>query len=326
MASLATESSNASLSARRNKPAKAIPRLPMSAFSPPNSGTGERFPLPPSPTTVHPTTVLDSSAAISSIDTLGTYTAALGTSLSSRLSGVVVSVPESAVGSVDQLISSSKVPVVAISVPLSDSSPAVAAANIKVVSNTAFTQTSPNLVQSVKQALAKGVVEINVKSDLSTDAGWEALEEFLTSVLEGRDPEATKPAIILSNVLPPADSMDKSTVSLLSHPSYLAYQAHSATLSFYEPVYVRLSPPDTDNTVPSDASATLEWTNRLKMYLGPIIEAFGFNRIIFATSSSQSGSPGNWYEMAREAVAELGIDQEGVDAIFGGNAKAVYGA
>ncbi|KAG8800047.1 hypothetical protein FRC16_003820 [Serendipita sp. 398] len=66
------------------------------------------------------------------------------------------------------------------------------------------------------------------------------------------------------------------------------------------------------------------------MYLGPIIEAFGFNRIIFASSSPSSAKhdsvPANWYELAREAVAELGIDQEGVDAIFGGNAKAVYGS
>jgi len=30
--------------------------------------------------------------------------------------------------------------------------------------------------------------------------------------------------------------------------------------------------------------------------------------------------------MAREAVAELGIDQDGIDAIFGGNAKTLYGA
>jgi len=103
MASLATDSTTTPLAARRNKPGKAIPRLPLSAFSPPNSGTGERFPLPPSPTTVHPQAVLDSSATISSIDALTAYSAALGTSLSGRLSGVVVSIPESAIGSVDQM-------------------------------------------------------------------------------------------------------------------------------------------------------------------------------------------------------------------------------
>jgi predicted TIM-barrel fold metal-dependent hydrolase len=62
--------------------------------------------------------------------------------------------------------------------------------------------------------------------------------------------------------------------------------------------------------------------------VGPIIEAFGFSRIIFASSSSSAAehpsAPANWYELAREAVAELGIDQEGVDAIFGGNAQSVY--
>jgi hypothetical protein len=305
MASIPTDSTPTSLGSRRSKPAKPIPRLPLSAFSPPSSGTGERFPLPPSPTTVHPQAVYDASVTISSIDALTAYSAALGNSLSTRLSGVVVSVPESAVGSVDQMcvitfliemglsvltlllafsISSSKVPVLAISVPLSDSSASTSAANVKVVSNTAFTRTSSELVQSVKGALSGGVVEINVKSDLSSDAGWEALEEFLTAVLEGSDPEATKPAIVLckylnrrvelnltpviysANILPPPNSLERTTVSLLSHPSYLAYQAHSATLSFYEPVYIRLSPPEWGTAIPSDASAVSEWTNRLKMY------------------------------------------------------------
>lgn len=63
--------------------------------------------------------------------------------------------------------------------------------------------------------------------------------------------------------------------------------------------------------------------------VGPIIEAFGFSRIIFASSGpsgvTQPSSPDNWYEIARETVAELGIDQESVDAIFGGNAKTLYG-
>lgn len=64
----------------------------------------------------------------------------------------------------------------------------------------------------------------------------------------------------------------------------------------------------------------------INFVVGPIIEAFGFSRIIFATSSSSGAETNSWYEMAREAVAELGIDQDGVDAIFGGNAKTLYGA
>jgi len=57
--------------------------------------------------------------------------------------------------------------------------------------------------------------------------------------------------------------------------------------------------------------------------VGPIVEAFGTDRILYA--SSGSANPGNWYEMAREIVAELGVEQEAVDAIFGGNANGVFG-
>jgi hypothetical protein len=34
----------------------------------------------------------------------------------------------------------------------------------------------------------------------------------------------------------------------------------------------------------------------------------------------------DWYELARESFAELGIEQEGIDAIFYENAKQVYGS
>lgn len=96
-------STSPSLGARRSKPLKPIPRLPLSAFSPPNSGTGERFPLPPSPGTVHPTSVYDASASISSIDALQGYSGALGNGLSTRLSGVVLSVPQQGVENLEQM-------------------------------------------------------------------------------------------------------------------------------------------------------------------------------------------------------------------------------
>ena len=62
--------------------------------------------------------------------------------------------------------------------------------------------------------------------------------------------------------------------------------------------------------------------------VGPALEAFGDQRIIFGSSPSPgSGTKsvvGDWYELVKESLAELGIEQEGVDAIFGGNAKKVY--
>ena len=73
--------------ARRKGGPKAIPRLPLSAFSPPNSGTGEKFPLPPSPGTVHPDTVVDTAVAAPD---LASWKARLGPSLDKRIAGVVL--------------------------------------------------------------------------------------------------------------------------------------------------------------------------------------------------------------------------------------------
>lgn len=54
--------------ARRTKGPKNLPKLPLSAFSPPNSGVSDSFPLPASPSTVHPDRVVDASVASSAVD------------------------------------------------------------------------------------------------------------------------------------------------------------------------------------------------------------------------------------------------------------------
>lgn len=63
--------------------------------------------------------------------------------------------------------------------------------------------------------------------------------------------------------------------------------------------------------------------------VGPALEAFGDQRIIFGSSPSPESyaksAVGDWYELVKESLAELGIEQEGVDGIFGGNARKVYG-
>lgn len=60
------------------------------------------------------------------------------------------------------------------------------------------------------------------------------------------------------------------------------------------------------------------------------MEAFGYQRIIFGSSpcptSEGSSIASDWYEIARESLAELGVEQESVDAVFYGNAKKVYGS
>ena len=62
--------------------------------------------------------------------------------------------------------------------------------------------------------------------------------------------------------------------------------------------------------------------------VGPALEAFGYERIIFGSSLSSSGSPAlsssEWFELARESFAELGTEQEDLDVVFSGNARKVY--
>jgi predicted TIM-barrel fold metal-dependent hydrolase len=64
--------------------------------------------------------------------------------------------------------------------------------------------------------------------------------------------------------------------------------------------------------------------------VGPAVEAFGFGRLIFGSAPSPvsraQSNASDWYEIGREAFAELGVDQESVDAVFGGNAQLIYAA
>lgn len=83
-------------------------------------------------------------------------------------------------------------------------------------------------------------------------------------------------------------------------------------------------------TVSSSLFAYVIWILTARSIVGPAIEAFGYSRILFgsspSTSSTSTSNAGDWYQIAKESVAELGVDQEGIDAVFGTNAKAVYGA
>ncbi|CAK5281582.1 unnamed protein product [Mycena citricolor] len=77
----------------RRKGPKILPRLPLSAFSPPNSGTSERFPLPPSPSAIHPELIIDAHILLAGGD-LSSWRKEAGSELSGRIGGVVVGLPE----------------------------------------------------------------------------------------------------------------------------------------------------------------------------------------------------------------------------------------
>ena len=79
---------------RRKGLKKTLPSLPLSAFSPPNSGTGEIFPLPPSPSTVHPAVVVDAHVIVADADgSLASWKNETGEDLTGRIGGVVLSLP-----------------------------------------------------------------------------------------------------------------------------------------------------------------------------------------------------------------------------------------
>ncbi|KAI0743352.1 hypothetical protein C8Q80DRAFT_1180468 [Daedaleopsis nitida] len=348
----------------RRKGLKPLPTLPLSAFTPPNTGTNDKFPLPPSPSELQPGEIVDAHV-ISSTGDLSSWKSQAGQNLGGRIRGVVLSLHGAQAADVEKVVqdaSSSTTPILAIAVPfkLEDGVPASppsylasgSSSKPAIVLSTTFTKSSQSAIDALAWALAQGfTVSIDVQSGLHQESGWEAFEDFLTKAT------ATPPKgkIVLSNILPPPDDLTIPLVKLLTHDNYRSYQSHTASLSLFANLFVNFLPPAWGApTPPTPAPAAVsdegkaeeaekaaramirekvEWKRRLKMYIGPAIEAFGFQRILFGSSHaapltgvSPASNAGDWYELARESFAELGIEQEAVDAVFSQNAKQVYGA
>ncbi|KAI9442379.1 hypothetical protein H4582DRAFT_1809587 [Lactarius indigo] len=320
--------------ARRKGP-KSLPTLPLSAFSPPNTGVSDNFPLPPSPSTVHPDSVIDASVR----DSIPEWKKQTAGSLDGRVSAVVVKASEGDLEGYAYGMPpiSPGVSVLAASIPLDlerGTIPNIPSTKFRIAFTASFTSTSDAAVATLQAALkACHVIDIDVQD--SGEEGWEKLEDLLTKATA----EASNTGyIILSNVLPPPHDLVLPIVKLLTHPTYQSYQSQIAALSLIPRVYLSYVPPTWNaptppTPVPGQEAPTAskeqkEWKRRIKMYLGPAVEAFGFERIIFGSAPSPiSHAPSNasdWYEIARESFAELGVDQESVDAVFCGNAKRVY--
>jgi len=185
-------------------------------------------------------------------------------------------------------------------------------------------------------------------SQAESDSEWDSLEEILGKAVEALPKDTKAKPIVIGNLLPPPHSLTVPIVKLLRHPTYQAYQAHISSLSFIPNTYLKFLPPSWKEPTPPSPGpgATFattsaeqgeknnlnkeEWKRRVKMYLGPALDAFGFSRIMFGSSPSPSSAaastPHDWFTLVKEVVAELAVDQQGIDAIFGGTAKTVYGA
>ncbi|KAI0824044.1 hypothetical protein BC628DRAFT_1381339 [Trametes gibbosa] len=354
-----------SVGARRKGP-RQLPKLPLSAFTPPNTGTSEQFPLAPSPSSLQPEEIIDAHVIAPSGD-LSSWKAQAGQTLGGRIRGVVLSLHgvlpaevEKVVQDVQSGASSSSTPILAIAVPfaLEDGVPAsppsylaTAGSSSVIVLSTTFKASSPAAIEALAWALAQGLtVNIDVQSNLQDDSGWDSLEELLTKATAS--PDSSKGKIVLSNILPPPDSLTLPIVKLLTHQLYRSYQGRTASLSLFANLFVNFLPPawgapTPPTPAPAPAEETeeskekaarleskeaKEWKRRIKMYIGPTVEAFGFQRILFGsspaaplTATTPASNAGDWFELARESFAELGVEQDAIDAVFAQNARLVYG-
>lgn len=214
----------------------------------------------------------------------------------------------------------------------------LAGAKVPTSLSVVYDRTSPEVIDGLKWGLQRGrPVDIDVQVTL-TEATLEEFEDAIAKATEGIE---KPPPIILSNILPPPHDLDLPIIRLMNHPSYLAFQSQIAALSLLPNAYIKFLPPSWDAPTPHTPAPTSpgendtqeskvqrEWKRRIKMYLGPVLEAFGYERIVFGSSPSPfsrgPSNPGDWYELARESLAELVTEQEFVDGIFFANAQKIY--
>ncbi|EDR09065.1 uncharacterized protein LACBIDRAFT_296283 [Laccaria bicolor S238N-H82] len=327
---------------RRRGP-KSLPKLPLSAFSPPNSGTAETF-LPPPGSDVQPEAVIDANV-VSKGDlqlTLAQWRKEAGQPLIARTRGIVLSLTAAELEKVSKELDGDRITSVIVPFDLENPEPNLATVltltSLPTSLSTAYKGASDAAVEGLRWALKRDrPVDIDIQAILS-DAVLEGFEDTLTKSLA----ELPKiPPIVLSNILPPPHDLDLPIVKLMNHPEYLAFQSQIAALSLFPNVYIKFLPPSWDAPTPqtpypgspveeAEVRILKEWKRRIKMYLSPVMEAFGYQRIIFGSSPSSSSrgpsNAGDWYEIARESLTELVVEKEFIDAVFCDNAQRVYGA
>ncbi|KAL1743510.1 hypothetical protein HDZ31DRAFT_83378 [Schizophyllum fasciatum] len=300
-------------------------KLPESAFSPPNSGTGEKFPLAPSPSALRPKEIIDASVFVDADLSLDTWQGKAAGELNDHLQGAVL--VSSSAPSASATAPTAKVPILSLAIPfgLEDTEHTLPSFTLPLSLHTVYSNASPQAQQSLRWAMQQGRPVIIDMEAVFTDSVWEGFEDALgksTADLE------KVPPIILSHLLPPKHDIELPIVKLMNHPSYRDFQAQVAALSLFSTASVNFLPPQWDGPTPfegdEEEKVKTEWKRRIKMYLGPVLEAFGIERIMFG--SGNSPSPALWFDIARESLAELAIDQETIDAVFHGNAKRIYGA
>ena len=203
------------------------PALPLSVFTPPATGTADRFPFPPSPTSVSAQTIVDANVVVTSTD-LTQWTSEATAELKDKISGVVLLVKADYVQQLvekcvsDQFISTLSetdlglrlepkifdIPILSVSVPFSieNGSPVGIPSPFKVPISLSvvYSKQTPEVVEALTWALGNGhIVDVDVQFT-TDDKSYDSLEESLSTASKDANPES---AIVMCSCLiriPPA--------------------------------------------------------------------------------------------------------------------------
>ncbi|KAH0827959.1 hypothetical protein J3R83DRAFT_3597 [Lanmaoa asiatica] len=292
-----------SLAGLRRK-GKEIPRLPLSAFSPPNTGTSDTFPLPPTPSLIVPSGVVDSHLEVS-LNAAGGYEADIGHLKPAHKRAVVLSSrghsAEAIVNSLQSLQSDVvDARVLSVLIPftlesaeipkyLSETDPFLPALTTIYDGATPVTP-----VKNLRWALQHGrAVDLDIEGGIiaADPSFYDNFVNLLTKAIRS-DINTKRTPIVLTNVLPPPLDSITPVVAMVNHPTYTAHRQRVSLISLFENVYVKLLPPtwvSTKSTATLEEKQERELKNIIKLF---ILEAFGFERIIFGSSPAfASGSP-----------------------------------
>ncbi|KAG2150462.1 hypothetical protein DEU56DRAFT_851000 [Suillus clintonianus] len=333
--------SSPGLASGRRRP-KNLPSLPPSAFSPPSTGTSDMFPLPPTPSALFPGEVIDANVRYEAfshgLDLVGTV--ATGVVLLKTNPSVSAGLPLAVQPSTSDVRVLSEAAPFELGGPIPSDYPEPSGIPQHLHTSYADAHEAPEarsqVIETLKWAFSNSrLIDIDVQSDVMSNAAkYEVFEGILVKATNDI-PGDKKVPIVLSNILPPPHDLSVPIVKLLADPSYRNYQAHSASLSLFPNLYVKFTPPMWNQPVPGPGDPTSEmdqhreWKRKIKMFIGPVLEAFGYERIIFGTSPSFAipslPNPEDWFALVRESFAELAVEQEAIDAIFSLNAKRIYG-
>lgn len=338
------------LASGRRKGPRNPPKLPLSAFSPPNTGTSDAFPLPPTWSTVVPVGIIDAHLRISAtVDGVNHYKDNIGQLVLEKIKGVVLTIDNQLSDDIADLVQGLpqridlQILSVSVPFPLNGTPPTeppscLLGTNPPITLSTTFTSAAPEAITNLRWALEHSrVVDVDVQSDVMASVAiggsslYDTFEDLLTKATSPgpHTPEKKRTPIVLSNIFPPPLTLVEPIVKTMKHPDYLQYQTRISSLSLFEDVHLKITPPVRDTSETGPADDLRMWKGKLKLYIGPVLEAFGFERMIFGSSPSPAGEPFNlpvsWYDLVRESFAELGVEQDAIDNVFMNNAKRVYG-